>query len=269
MREFFLFDFSGEKRELEWPKPEQLLREVSSARESVLGTMFYYAPIDAAGIEAMARPYFAQIKSPADLPKVIASLKQGAVAAELGKHVKYKREIDEFGVDKTKGEPLDLGWAYFLRVLCDRAFPRAAKKKPTSPILLAANCGGWQVVKKALPGKATDDEVLAALVGMYASISRKTEELAAKDYVSYSAFMNKVFSAIPERKSFSRLPDALRAAAEADITPFARDEKLLRELLFERAFARCGFTPYVSTETINGLYPKLKIPKPRGRMPKK
>ncbi|MFH0835107.1 MAG: hypothetical protein V1881_02090 [Candidatus Micrarchaeota archaeon] len=269
MKEFFLFDFSGGKRELEWPKPEQLLREVANARECVLGTMFYYAPIDAAGIEAVAKPYAARIKAPADLPAVVSAMKQSAIADALSPLVKYKREIDEFGVDKTKGEPLDLGWAYFLRTLCGRAFPHETKKKPTAPILLAANCGGWRIVKKALPGKASDEEVLAALVGMYASLSRKTEEFAAKDCVSYSAFVNTVFSAVPERKSFSRLPEALAIAAQADITPYARDEKLLKELLFERAFARCGFAPYVSTETINGLYPKLKIPKPRGRMPKK
>lgn len=269
MREFFLFGFSGEKRELEQPKQEQLLREVAFARESALGVMFYYAPIDAARIGVIANPYAAKIRSPSDLPTAVSSVKQSVVGAELEGCVHYKREIDEFGVDKTKGEPLDLGWAYFLRLLCWRAFPHAARKKPTSPILLAANCGGWRIVKKALPGKASDEEVLAALAGMYASLARRAEELAAKDYVAYSAHVGRIFSAIPERKSFSRLPDALAAAVQADITPFARDERLLRELLFEKAFARCGFTPYVSAETINGLYPKLKIPKPRGRMPKK
>ena len=269
MKEFFLFDFPGGKRELEWPKPEQLLREVANARECVLGAMFCYAPIDAAGIEAVAKPYAARIKSPADLPAVVSSMKQSAIADALAPLVKYKREIDEFGVDKTKGEPRELGWAYFLHTLFSRAFPHDAKKKPTAPILLAANCGGWQIVKKALPGKASDEEVLASLVGMYASLARKAEKLAAKDYVAYSAFVGNAFSAIPERKSFSRLPEALAIAAQADLTQYARDEKLLRELLFEKAFARCGFAPYVSTETINGLYPKLKIPKPRGRMPKK
>ena len=64
MKEFFLFGFSGEKRELEQPKQEQLLREVAFARESALGVMFYYAPIDAARIGVIANPYAAKIRSP-------------------------------------------------------------------------------------------------------------------------------------------------------------------------------------------------------------
>ena len=121
--------------------------------------------------------------------------------------------------------------------------------------------------------EAEKKEVLAALSGMFNAANRKLADFSAGDCAAFDAFVEQTFAKYPERKNFSRLPQVLQdaVAVESQLAQFASGDKLqaLREFFFLKAFERCGFPPFITADQISGVYPELKIPKPRGNFGKK
>ncbi len=269
----FLKDYSYSTR-LENPSTEQAFKLLKDAREICLDKMPEYAPINAFEIKKLA------------LAANVTNLKQAAVHLQSIKpsHLeeKFRPFItlkplaeDDPMFSKRKGDPIDFAWSAYLHYLLEKV----TKVKPPSQspskkeLKLATSYQGWVAIKKCDSSKVEDKEVLATLVGIYSTLSKKIPEYAASDFDGLEAFSEKAFAAFPERKSFTRLPLALLEVEKnlAEASKFFKNsevEETLRYLL-DKATSRCGFTPFVNAEAINGNYPELKIPKPKGNFGKK
>jgi len=238
---------------------------VKDARAICFKKMFDYAPLVLNAIENLVSQ---KPKTTEDIAAALSTIKPGVLENQLRSCVTTKPLEDEA---KKKGDPVDFAWSYYLFLLFNSVFPQkiVEKGKPSkNEVRLAADLDGWMVVKKVDLSKAENKEVLAALAGMFNAANRKLAEFSASDFAAFESFVEKTFAKYPERKNFTRLPQVLRdaTAVENQLSQFASGEKLqaLREFFFLKAFERCGFTPFVSTEQISGIYPELKIPKPRG-----
>ena len=152
-----------------------------------------------------------------------------------------------------KGDFRDFAVAYYLYCRFSPAFDITVPREKSScnGALLAANTGGWRVVKRANTGEK--EEAMAGLVGIFHSSVRKLAELNG---VGGEELVKKHF----KRKSFSSLKPFLEEVSGFD------SEK--RECLALKGFEAAGAAPFISIETVNKCYPKFKIPKPRGRLPK-
>jgi hypothetical protein len=136
-------------------------------------------------------------------------------------------------------------------------------------VRLAANYDGWIVVKKVDLGKAEKKEVLLGLAGIFSSINQKLPSLYSSNPDGFEDLVSSLLNSFPVRKSFVKLPVLLGEASklESKISDFASNsegKEVLRQALFLRCFEHAGFPPFVTLESIAGVYPELKIPKPRG-----
>jgi hypothetical protein len=236
--------------------------------------MFDYAPLDLKTIEKMV---LQKPKAIGEIASLLSAIKPGVLEAQLRPSITFKPAVQADGVEvKIKGDPVDFAWSYYLFLLFESVFPQkiASSGKPSkNEVRFAADYDSWMLVKKVDLAKAERKEVLAALSGMFNAANRKLADFSASDCAAFDSFVEQTFAKYPERKNFSRLPQVLQdaVAAESRLAQFASGDKLqaLREFFFLKAFERCGFPPFITADQISGVYPELKIPKPRGNFGKK
>ncbi|MFH1056673.1 MAG: hypothetical protein V1717_02670 [Candidatus Micrarchaeota archaeon] len=255
---------------------EKMAFFLKSARGICWAKMFDFAPIDQGEIEKLAFSY-GKPKSIRELSSILSSIKPGALESQLRSFVTMKlpseEEIAAGGLKKPKGDPVDFAFAFFLFCLWKSVFPQSAsftsKGSPKREVRLAANCEGWVAVKKVDLVKAEKNEVLFALSGIFSSLNKKLPEFASSNSEGFENFVSSFLNGFPVRKSFVKLPALLNEALarEEKLKEFASDAgslELLRQDFFLRCFEHAGFPPFVSLGAIAGVYPDLKVPKPRG-----
>ncbi|PIZ91277.1 hypothetical protein COX86_00570 [Candidatus Micrarchaeota archaeon CG_4_10_14_0_2_um_filter_60_11] len=214
---------------------------------------FDYAPINRNDIDHLAQRQANKIRTPGDFRREISSLKPNALRRELAPFV---QAIDD-PLDKKKGDERDFAVSCYLATLKRRVFPPSlpdhgtAKEKPF--LRLTANLNGWVIVKKVEFEGAKREEILAGMASMRAAVQRKLLQIngiAAEADAFQSQF---------KRASYANLPlviDSLPSDAKK------------ADLLLDAGFEINGFAPFVSIQTVNEVYPALKIPKLKGRMKK-
>ena len=273
--EFLLFsaNFSDCKYE---EKLEDLQRDkafllVKNARSVCWSKMFDYAPIDKAGIERVAFSY-GKPKSISEIASILSSIKPGVLEGQLRSFVnaKTQAQIDAETLKKPKGDAVDFAFAYFVFCLWKSVFPEsvafAGKGSPSKKeVRFASNTNGWTAVKKVDLEKAETKEVLFALAGIFTTLNRKLPDFAADDAGGFEDFVSSFLDSFPVRKSFAKLPVLLNEALKSKekISQFGSSPSL-EQSFFLRCFEHAGFPPFVSLEAIAGVYPELKVPKPRG-----
>lgn len=255
---------------------------LEAARTACVSKMFDFAPIDLDGLRGVAAPHAKSVSSVESLCAALRAIKPGQLEEKFQPFVLLKQPTEEevAGGAKKHDDATAFAWSFVMRELFDKAFPPKpfpqAAKCASPNFLFAADLNGWVAVKKVNPAKAEAKEVLACLVGVLASLNRKIPAFACTGVDGAKAFdaaFESALAAFPERKNFSKLPQAIDAAraAENDVLACAageRERRLLREIYYSRVFARLGFPPFVSPGDLGAIYPELKIPKPRGRMKK-
>jgi len=271
-------------RRIENPSRGQALETLEAARAACASKMFDFAPLDLNGLRDVAAPHAKRVSSLESLVSVLRETKSGALEQQMRPFVLLKKPTDEelAAGAKKHDDATAFAWSFFMRELFNKAFPQTsfnqAKQCASPNFLFAADLNGWVAVKKVNPAKAEAKEVLACLVGVFASVDRKIPAFAcnaqgADGAKAFDAGFENALAAFPARKNFSKLPQALEAAkaAESGVLACAAGEnerRLLREIYYARVFARLGFPPYCSPDDFGAVYPELKIPKPRGRMKK-
>ena len=255
-------------------KREDLAKLVFSARAICWSKMFDYAPLDLKGIESISSSY-GKPKTISELSLLISKIKPGVLEGQLRKHVKiaFVPEPTDADVKKMKADPIDFAFAYFVFCLWKSVFPssvefqRKASGLSKGEVRFASSYKGWVVVKKVNLTSTEPKEVLMGLANMFVSANSKIIEFHS-DKGDFDSFVSSLLESFPVRKSFAKLPALLEKAVEleGEITKFAsgRNAEVLRQQLFLRCFEHAGFPPFIQTETIGGVYPELKIPKPRG-----
>lgn len=218
---------------------------------------FDFAPINQQGIQSLAKE---KPKNLNELACALEKIKPLKLKRELEPFVE-RRELDEVRASKKKGDETDFAFSYYLFLLKQGVFPtrlpsnNAAKQKPF--LRLAVNLGGWKAVKKADAASAEKEEVLACMAGIRASATRKLAEMASPGFSAEEAL------GVKPKKNFSRIPALLREVGNQS------EQGFLKEFLAESVFELSGFPCFVSTQQVSECYPWLKIPKPRGRTPRK
>lgn len=267
-----LFPDAKFEEKLEDLKREKVSFFLTNSLALCWSKMFDYAPIDKTGIEKLASS-FGKPKSIAELASILSQIKPGVLEGQLRAFVKTKpvsQEIDLETVKKPKGDAVDFAFAYFILCLWKSVFPDnvafANKGNPSArEVRFAANTQGWTAVKKVDLTKAEDKEVLFALAGIFSTLNRKLPDFAAENAEGFENFVSSFLNSFPVRKSFAKLPVLLNEALknESKISQFGSSVSL-KELFFLRCFEHAGFPPFISLDAIAGVYPELKVPKPRG-----
>lgn len=256
---------------------EKLVSFLHGARAVCWNKMFDYAPIEKAGIEKLAYS-FGRPKSVSELASILSTIKPGALEAQLRAFVKAAPSKGEAAdlelAKKQKADPVEFAFSYFLFCMWKNVFPQSIvfqqRGSPSKKeVRFAANMPGWVVVKKVDLEKAEAKEVLFALSGIFPSLNKKLSQTASSNPDGFESFVSSFLDSFPVRKSFAKLSALLNEALakEQSIPGFASDKadaEILRQSFYLSCFEHAGFMPFVSLETIAGVYPDLKIPKPRG-----
>lgn len=214
---------------------------------------FDYAPINRGDVEHLTQRQANKIRSLDDFKRALSELKPNPLRRELAP---FTHTVED-PLGKKKGDERDFAVSCYLAALKRRVFEPALPQSNTKPqkhfIRLAANTGGWVVVKKIVFEGAKKEEILAGMASMRAAVQRKLLQMNGVAGEA-DAFATKF-----KRASFANLPlviDSLPTDAKK------------ADLLLDAGFEFNGFPPFVAVQTVNEVYPALKIPKPKGRMKK-
>ncbi|MEM2974479.1 MAG: DUF2666 family protein [Candidatus Micrarchaeia archaeon] len=135
-----------------------------------------------------------------------------------------------------------------------------------------ANVKGWQCIKRREIDESTENhEIVATLASIATSAGRKAFDFSGIDTAriqSYAAELTK-----GKRKSFVNAAEIFANLKPNDVkeklSSMCGEEKLYP--IAEAYLINCILTnlqlyPWIDLEILAGIYPELKIPKPRGRI---
>jgi hypothetical protein len=138
-----------------------------------------------------------------------------------------------------------------------------------------ANYKGWQAVKKKTVGPSTEQqEMVAILASISDTATRKAFEFGGVDLQGIDAYAAELTKG--KRTGYQNLAAILSGlkpgGVKEKLKTFCKEEKLLpiAETYFMRSLLLAlGYPTSINGEVIAEIYPELKMPKPRGRKPKK
>lgn len=245
---------------------EEALEPINSARAVAKKALYHYAPVDYGAIAELSKKNSRCVKDMASLAGAVASTKPSDLESALLPFVKDDRP-QEYLVEKKCDSALHIAICCYFSGLYEKLFPlpQPPSSKAVQPgFRFAANFDGWVLVRKT-SAKAEKKEVFACLVAAAETLDRKSVQLS----VGGQEFLQKLdafLSARPSRRSVGKIPSMLKELASSDILPDV--SKQCEEYAVAKVFSSCGYAPYCSVDLVNGVYPELKIPKPRGRLKK-
>jgi hypothetical protein len=225
-----------------------------------------YAPIDKAGIEKFAAPTATKINSLGDFISILKEIKPGALEGQLLPFCRDDRDPERV-IQKKLAPVTDIAVGYYISILFQKLFPIKVKTsgKPTKKeFRFASNYKGWVVIRKVNLEVAERKEVLACMVHSVGSFEKKMGQLYGN--LPFLTRLEALISKFPKRKSYGKMVALLEEAKADNLLP--ENDAFLRKYALYRLMAQLGYSPYLSGETLEGIYPELKIPKPRGRQKK-
>jgi hypothetical protein len=133
----------------------------------------------------------------------------------------------------------------------------------------------WVVVKKRQIDESTEPkEILAILASINDTTSRKAYDFSGVKLSEIDAYVAQLTKG--KRKGLSNLAEIFGMLKQSELkeklTAACSDPTLypFAETYFINSILRTlGYSPFISMQTIEEVYPDMKMPKPRGRMPKK
>ncbi len=245
---------------------EQIFSLLNNTFEAIRRKTYDFAPIDKKGIEAFASPTIKKINSLDDLIAVLGETKPAALEEKMKTYCKDDRSPERI-IEKKLSPVTDIATGYYFSLLFEKLFPvkiSSSGKPPKKEFRFAANYNGWVVIRKVNMAVAENKEVLACLVHTLESIDKKFMQFHG-DSASFTA-LDVLLAKYPSRKSFGKLLLLLREGQKERL--LTHNDPFLRKYFLYKLLAQLGHSPYLSGELLGGIYPELKIPKPRGRLKK-
>ncbi|MFH0971487.1 MAG: hypothetical protein V1835_02870 [Candidatus Micrarchaeota archaeon] len=246
--------------------PQKIRALLENTFEAIRKSLYNYAPIDKAGIAKLAEQNAKKIGKVADFITVLKGIRPSALEEQLKPYFKDDRDPEKV-IGKKLAPVTDIALGYYFSVLFERLFPinvQARGKPSKKEFRFAANCPGWLAVRKVNLEIAEQKEVLACMVHTLGTIDLKLPQ-----YCNNPQFFSRLQACLgkyPPRKSFGKLILLLEEMQDAGM--FSENDLFLRKHALYKALSQLGYSPCLSGEMIEGIYPELKIPKPRGRMKK-
>ncbi|MFH1751147.1 MAG: hypothetical protein ABH863_05705 [Candidatus Micrarchaeota archaeon] len=234
--------------------------------EAVRKKAYDYAPIDKSGIGRIARQHPPKGKTVADFVTFISGLKPSSLGAELSPFCRDDRNPQRI-IEKKLPPVTDIAIGQYLSIPFEDAFPvsfKPSKKPPKNEFRFAANIRGWVIIRKVNLDVAEKKEVLCCLVHTLESIERRFSNFHTNP--GFFPRLDAFLARYPSRRSFGKLPGMLLGALAQGL--LTQEDPFLNKYALYRLMRQLGYSPYLSGEILEGIYPELKVPKPRGRMKK-
>ncbi len=143
-------------------------------------------------------------------------------------------------------------------------------------IEFSAKWKNWVVIKRTTIREDTKPEEIAfSLASIRQTIDKKAFEFLGIDIMLLEGYAAKATA--DRRKSLKDLGDAIQSLGSAEAkgavgaacTGKPELEEVARAYLFRRVVQLLGFDFDVNQELLSKVYPELKLPKQRGRPPKR
>jgi len=138
-----------------------------------------------------------------------------------------------------------------------------------------ANCRGWMAVKKKTITPETEKkEILAILASINDTTSRKAYELSGIKTAEIDIYVDQLTKG--KRKGLGNLAEIFgnlkQSELKTKLTASCADPLMypFAETYFINTVLRTlKYSPFIGGAAITEVYPDMKMPKPRGRKPKK
>jgi hypothetical protein len=135
-----------------------------------------------------------------------------------------------------------------------------------------ANVKGWQCVKKlAVDENTTSPEIVAKLSSIVTSAGTKAFELSGIDMGAIKAYSDLLTKG--KRKSYNNLAEIFASLRPTDVKakllPLCKEEKaypIAEAYLINCIFTNLQLYPWIDLKVFGGIYPEVKISKPKGRV---
>ncbi|HLC48431.1 MAG TPA: hypothetical protein VJI13_05135 [Candidatus Norongarragalinales archaeon] len=234
--------------------------------EAIRKKTYDFAPIDKNGISNLAAQHAPKMRTIPDFITLLSGLKPGGLEAQILPFCRDDRNPER--VSEKKLSPVtDIAVDYFICCLYEKLFPvkvNSSGKPPKKEFRFASNLKGWVVIRKVNLEVAEKKEVLACLVHTLESMEPKFAQY--RGGTAFFTRLDALLAKYPSRKSFGKLMLLLQEASKEGL--LSQTDSFLNKYALYKLLAQLGYSPYLTGELLEGIYPELKIPKPRGRLKK-
>ncbi len=261
-------------------KPSEIAHELATIREAVDKRAFDILGVDTKAIESYAEKFSKSFprNDYKALPVVYKSLGSAEAVSEILKASKNREELKPFAkvyLLRTTVKKLGLYWYVptDIKALESKAKPQKSGNAPYSGIAFMAKYKEWISIKKLSIDKETKpEEVAAHLSTIRMTTDRKLPQILGintEDLDAYAAD-----STNNMRKSVANIEkivgilcsDETKKRISSSI-PSESVRSIAVIYLSSRMFQNIKVDFEVSPDTLMDMFPGLKIPKPKGRMP--
>ncbi|MCX8194661.1 MAG: DUF2666 domain-containing protein [Candidatus Micrarchaeota archaeon] len=142
-------------------------------------------------------------------------------------------------------------------------------------VVFTARYKDWVVIKKmSIDSSTTPQEVAAILASIEATLSRKSYEFAGINQQKIDEIAERMVKG--KRKSYSSLAEAISSIKPSELRqellaacPTEKHLPIAENYLLKMVLDKLGFRTNLDTETLQEVYPEIKVAKPRGNFGKK
>ena len=263
-------------------RPEDIAYSLAAIREAIDRRAFEILGIDTKEIDAYSEAFSKSFPKGdyKSLATAYKSLGSEGVGSEMAKATNGKEELKPFAkvyLLRATAKRLGLDWYISAdnKAIGTKAKVQKNGKAPYPGIAFMAKYKDWISIKKLSVSDDTKPEEIAAhLSSIRMTVDRKIPQILGVNTGSLDIYA--AASTGKMRKSFAnmeKIVDILCSdGTKKQVTESIRSESVRGVAviyLFSRMLQNIKVDLEVSPETLMAMFPGLKIPKPRGRTPKK
>lgn len=260
--------------------PKEVSAYLASVREEAARKAFEVLGLDLKPLDSYAAKVAASLpkKDYSSLSIVYKSLGSAETEPEISKATSGREELKPFAkayLFRTAVQKAGLEWYISSD---NKAFGKAAQQKPgktsfnTDGISFMAKYKDWVSIKKlSIDANTKPEEVSAHLSSIRLATDRKTAQILGVDTDALDAYASEMTGNM--RRSAANLQKVTQIMCDANTkkqldaasNPSIREAAII--YLFGRMLQNIKIDLEVSPDTLMDMFPGLKIPKPKGRLP--
>lgn len=281
----FFANYNGwvESRNLEVSdstNPAEIAHELASVRSLVSDKAFEVLGIDTKTLDAYAKKFASSFakndyKSLAAAYKALGSADADSNITKAAKNSDQLKPFAKVYLLRAAAKELNLMWyvSEESKVFTSKSKPKKTGSAPYSGIAFMAKYKDWVAIKKlSIADDTKAEEVAAQLSSIRMTTERKLPQILGIDADSLDAYAAE--STNNMRKSFAnmeKIVDILCTSKTKEVITKAIPSEAVRAVaviyLSNKMYQDIKLELEVSPELLMDMFPGLKIPKPKGRMP--
>lgn len=261
-------------------KPSEIAHELATIREAVDRKAFEILGIDTKSLDSYSEKFSKQAskKDYKSLPIIYKSLGSAEADSEITKASKGREELKPFAkvyLLRAAAKKLELDWYVSAenKAIACKTKANTGGKPPYAGVALMAKYKDWVSIKKLSIDKETKpEEVAAQLTSIRMAADRKLPQIMGINTEELDIYA--ADSTNNMRKSLANIEKIINILCSGDtkkIIDTSIPSESVRSIaviyLFGRMLQNIKVDLEVSPDTLESMFPGLKIPKPKGRMP--